>query len=277
MSKLTELESQAVKEGVVTGPPSNAPDSTPEKVAEQADSTPASQSKETQVPTPVKSGEVSEDNVPFHKHPRFQDLLKRNKEWESKYSEIDSKLRAQEAYLKQLQALQSPLQQQLPDEQRQAIVQLAKLFKQVPEFQKELGLDKIEELQKQNESLSIARSEETFRKEFDETVDYAVSLGMDKDEITEQLLESVQSHPVYNQVNYRKGMVRAVFRDYFWDKMGKLKEREINSRLIKEQEIKRKSNAETSSPSSGVPQKAKELSMEQFLKRRIQEEGGIVA
>ena len=71
-------------------------------------------------------------------------------------------------------------------------------------------------------------------------------------------------------------MVRAVFRDSNWDKLGEMKEREVNAKLIKEQETKRKSNAESSSPSAQTPSKKLEPSMEQFLARRIKEEGGIV-
>ena len=277
MSKLSELESQAVKEGITLDEPKSAtPSESPKSVETPAESTPASESKDSQVPSPAKTGLESEDNVPFHKHPRFQEVIKKNKEWEGKYSQLEAKIKAQEAYLQQLQSLNQPKGQEIPEEQKQAIIQLARLFKQSPEFQKELGLDRLDELQKQNEALAQARSEESFNKEFEEVLTYGASLGMDKDELKDELLEAVQNHPVYSQIPYSQGLIRAVFRDSKWDKLGELKEREVNAKLIKEQEAKRKSNAESSSPSSKETPKGKEPSMEQFLSRRIKEEGGII-
>ncbi len=274
MDKLNELQSQAVKEGISVGAEETATPETSNNAA-SAESAPASQTQTpTQASSPAKTSMESAE-VPFHKHPRFQEVLRKNKEYEQQVSELRAAQKAQEAYLQQMRSLQSP-QTGIPDEQRQAILQLAKLFKQVPEFQQELGLNQIEELKKQNEQLMTQRSEEAFNKEFDETLSYAKSLGMDADDVMQELNDAIQRHPIYSQAQFKPGMVRAVFRDHYWDRMGELKKREVNSELIKEQERKRASNSETSSANTTVPKKKLEPSIEQFLSRRIQEEGGIV-
>lgn len=276
MSVLSDLESKAVNEGISLGEDNaSTPPAETSKEAVKADSAPASQSKDTQVSSPAKTEQVSEDNLPFHKHPRFQKLIKENEEYRNKYSTLEQKIKAQEDYLKQMQTLNQPKGQEMPEEQRQAIIQLGKLFKQSPEFRKELGLDRLDELEKQNQEYVAKRSEEAFGKEFEEVLTYGVSLGMDKEELSQELLEAIQSHPVYSQIQYAPGLVRAVFRDSKWDKVGEFKEREVNAKLIKEQEAKRKSNSETTSPTSEKSARKLEPSMDQFLARRIKEEGGI--
>lgn len=273
MSILSELESKAVNEGISIGEESasTSPVETP-KEAVIAASAPASPSKDTQVSSPAKTEQVSEDNVPFHKHPRFHQVTKENREFKEELARLKQELLVEKQVRERLNA---PKGQEIPEEQRLAIVQLAKLFKQSPEFQKELGLDRIQELERQNQEYASKRSEEAFGKELDEVVAYGVSLGMDKEELSQELLEAIQTHPVYSQIQYSPGLVRAVFRDSKWDSLGELKEREANAKLIKEQEAKRKSNSETTSSSSEKSAKKLEPSMDQFLARRIKEEGGI--
>lgn len=270
---MTELMTKALSEGIDTAHPGNSSDSATTDVKPAAESsTPAPEATKTQAQEPAKSPETlkAEEQVPFHKHPRFQELIRENKDIKRRYEEMEKRLTT----LSQPQPVQP--QSTLTDEQRYAAIELAKILKEVPEVSKLLGLDQLQSIQASNQQIMTERLEGAFNKELDEVTSYAVTLGMTKDEVESEIIEAMQSNPLYSTLNYSPGIVKAAFRDLFWDKLGELKEREINSKLIKEQGEKKRANAETSSPESQKGKAPTDSSVEQFIQRRIREEGGIV-
>jgi hypothetical protein len=56
---------------------------------------PSAEKKEVKA-TPPSEGESDEDNLPFHKHPRFKNLIKENKELKTMLAEINQKLSPKE-------------------------------------------------------------------------------------------------------------------------------------------------------------------------------------
>lgn len=183
----------------------------------------------------------SEDNQPFHKHPRFKQVLSENKQFKQELQAIKQQYEVAMARIQAGQTAQTP---GIPDEQRQAIIQLAKLFKQTPEFAQELGLDKISMLQQENEKLKSDRLNESYTSERGKIESYAKEQGLDTEDIMDELDAFIDGHGVYSQIDYKPGLLQAAFRDMMWDRIGELKERAINLKQLEEKKKLKAGNTE---------------------------------
>lgn len=69
----------------------------PIEIEEEEKKTPPAPSAEKKdgTATPTSEGNPDEDNLPFHKHPRFKNLIKENKELKTMLAEINEKLSVQ--------------------------------------------------------------------------------------------------------------------------------------------------------------------------------------
>lgn len=233
-----------------------------------------SETANTQAASPANTPAANpEDNLPFHKHPKFTEALKTAKESQKRYEALEREFKEQKAYLDGLRNGQPKAESKtISPEQRQAAIELASLLKEVPEFASALGLDKIPSLAKDTEDFKMARAEEAFNKELGDVLTQAESMGLPKDEVEARIQELMQD-PLYSEKSYRPGLVKSMFRDAYFDQMGEIAKREANKALIKEQEEKRKGNSETTGSTGKVASKALEPSLEMFLARRMAEEG----
>lgn len=279
---MSDSMGQALKEGISLEPDTNGASNTPQttETAAKPEASAPSTPQETATPqatSPANTPAKPEENLPFHKHPDFTKAIKEARESRRMAQELQRQLAEQKAFIDGLRNGNSQPKAGIPDEQRQAAIQLAKLLKEVPEFAQELGLDRIPKLESSTQEFAMARAEEAHAKELSEVISYAKSLGLDENEVSERLMEMSTNDPFYANQNYTQGLVQKMFRDAYWDKMGELKERELNQKLIKEQEAKRKANSEVTANSAST-QKAlpNEKSAERYLERRIREEGGLV-
>jgi hypothetical protein len=59
--------------------------------------------EETKVDTPKEAKSNSEDNIPFHKHPRWQEKLKENKELKAKQSQWEKERQELQERLEKLE------------------------------------------------------------------------------------------------------------------------------------------------------------------------------
>lgn len=270
---MSDSMKQALTEGISFESDSNVTQEDA-KTEASSPSTPTEQAT-PQATSPANTPATPEDNLPFHKHPKFTEAIKANRETQRRYAELERQFKEQQAFLKGFQQGQPQQTHQIPDDQRQALLQLAKLMKESPEFQKELGLDRISHLEQSSQEVMMSRTEDAYNKELGELLTYAEGLGLDRGEVEDRMNEMLSS-PVYGERSYTPGIVKSMFRDAYWDKMGEIKEREANSRLIKEQEAKRKAQTETTSSGSAAPGKGPlPKGMETYLKERIKSAGGI--
>lgn len=278
---MSELMDKAVKEGISISDTDQTVDAIKDtsSVSKQ-ETTDKTQTTETGT-TGATSAQKSTENVPFDQHPRFKALYKQNKESERRLAELEKKYQDQLEKISQNLSQRNTPQAQVSQEQRQqeeALLQLVDLIKSNPNAMERLGLSgvssKAEALEQQLESLQEERTMNEFNSEFDQMLEVAKKSGLNADEVKEEMAEYIDSHPVLSQMSYTKGAVMMAFRDKYWDKMGELKEREQNLKLINERDKKKAANSETASaPSTGS--KSLPGALKEHMEDLIREGGGI--
>lgn len=264
------LREQALKEGI------SAPGAplTPPVDAKPADSSPA-----TPAPTPTQAASPANtpaptQEPPFHEHPRFKELTKRNQEISRKNQEYEKKLMMFEA---QLQARTQQNQPQLNPEDSQALVKLFSMAKDHPEVSKMLGLDKIQAYEQSLEEMKNTQLQERFESDFQSVLEVAEKSGLDRSEVEQKLIDAFSEGGEFAGYQYQKGIANHAFRSLFFDQIGTMKEKEINRRLMEEQQKKKLANTENASGSQTAPQSGMRDGerMYDFLLRRAGEAGGI--
>lgn len=277
---MTDSMTQALKEGISVNEAE-----TDLKATEGAESSPAKQEttkditqSEGTAQQPL-SQKTSETNVPFDQHPRFKALYRQTKELERRNQEMERRYTEQMEKLTQSLAQRNgPQTQSIPNETQQALLQLADLLKQSPEAMERLGLSQVssraEALEQQLEQIQEYQTKKDFNFEFDEVLKIAEGFGLNKDEVTSELAEYIENHPVLSQVQFSKGAVMMAFRDKYWERIGEFKERSINQKIIQDREKKKSANSEipghTSSGGKNLPS-----SMRERMEDLIREGGGV--
>lgn len=282
---MSELMEQAKTEGISVDHPGNegAMDGS-QGMDAKVDSSPTTAKVETgkdQTGNAEKTAPVTQEAESQSSSAIRKTAFKEAGEWKRRYSELERSHREMNDMFKQLMERMSPKQSsgpQVSDEQRLALRQLAQLIKSDPEVLKELGLDRIPNLEQATQSYETSRLESAFNGEFDDVINYGVkTFGLEREELEQELVDYIDQHPLYSKANYAKGAVQAAFRDLYWDRMDELKERAANLKLIQEQKAKKNGNIESSkSQDSTNSDKTLEPDMGSFIKRRISESGGLI-
>lgn len=267
----------SIKEALETGVSvDETPQATPNTV-QKTEASPATEVSKETVQVKESTGGVAKpttEQEPFHKNPRFQALIKENKSLSDKVANLERKY--QENLEQVVRGHTQKVDQTLPPDQRQALLQLVNLIKNDPDAARELGLNRSQELEAKFQELSSSRAMDSFNAEFNSVSElFSKQFGIDKSEIEEELTAYIEANPYFGSVEYSKGMLEAAARNLYWEKLGELKEKEINLRLLKEKELKNSANVETSSSGKTNTGKPMEKNVEQFLARRISEDGGI--
>lgn len=268
---MSELMDQALKEGITTDNV-DAEKDTPSVSTQQT----TEKTQPTETVKDTTSVQKSTENVPFDQHPRFKALYKQNKDFERKLADYDRRYQETLEKLNQTLAQRNTPQTPLTQEALQEEQALAML-------RQKLGLDKFdqtsqraESLEQELESLRNERTTSEFNSEFDQMLDIATKAGLDKEEVAQEMADYIDSHPVLSQMSYAKGAVMMAFRDKYWDRMGELKEREQNLKLIQERDKKKAANSEQSSTTS-TGGKNLPSSMKEHLEDLIRDGGGQVS
>ena len=207
--------------------------------------------------------------------------FKQAADWKRKYEDLEGRFsKLESTYTEKLESIvgmMSPKQESnLSDQDKMALVNLFKMGMQVPEIASMLGLDKTKTLEQTLNQERTSRMEREFESEFNSVVSsYSEKYGLPKDELEKELQEYIDSNEFYGSKQYAKGLVSEAAKSLYFDRLDELKTRQANLALIKEQNEKKKSGTE--SPSKGKPpsKPAVEKDMGDFIKRRIQEEGGL--
>lgn len=256
----TPVRDAALKEGIST---TSSP-STPTDANVAAPSTVKTEVPQTtQAASPANNSPATPE-IDLHKNPRFAEVYNANKEMKRQLKELQRKMEEE----RQDRIPQKPVQTLSPEDEA-AVSKLKSL----------LGLEGIDlnSLKSEINSIRQGSSERIFHSEVGSVASKASEMGLDKNEVTEALYEAFENHPVYSKLPYHEGIVKSVFSDLYFDKIGEIKEREINRRLIEEQNKKKLANTEGATGANAPPSSARKDGESRYdhMMRRVKESGGI--
>lgn len=162
-------DANALLEAVLDGnpsEPSDAAESSPAKEVVTEDT-----ANDSKVETIETKEEATEEEVPFHKHPKFQRLFNENKEYVEKNRVLEDRLQRFEETLNQVK--NSGKQEEIPEEFAELVGSNPKAYKLLEKFvQKES--EKIiaqAEQRRQQESQAVTQAEKRIIAEFDAIAD----------------------------------------------------------------------------------------------------------
>ena len=210
--------------------------------------------------------------------PKWKGLLRENRRWKSELESTNKKLTEMQAYMDafrqaQGQSHQSP---QVDAQTLNGIKELFNLSLNHPEIKKQLleglGLSDLGQLREQITSLNDNWQGSQYDSEMGQVRDYVKGIGLDPDEVEEELREHIAEHPVFSKMSYYKGGVTAAFRDKYWGKAGEFRERAINKETIEKKEALKKGQVQSSSQAGGKPSGA---SPEEKFSEVLRNAGGV--
>ena len=183
-------------------------------------------------------------NVPFgdKRHPeykRFKELTESNRKYKEQLDQFQREMSELRGFKDSMlaQRTQGPT---LTQEQESALEQIFTMALGSDKVSKMIaqkyGLERLDSLHKDYSSFKENWEGQQYEGEMKDVLKSAQDLGLDPDEVEEELREHVNSHPFFADKNYFKGGVWAAFRDKYWDRRGELSERAENLKKIEERE-----------------------------------------
>lgn len=244
---LEEAEQQGgVDMGEGSGEQSNEPQessqvSSVEAANDANQSTESSTVEHQETPSEKDAKTESDENVPFHEHPRFKKLTSRNRELEDRYNQLDDRYNQLLGRMDQMTHQSKTQESEVTPEQEQGIRQLAGLMKSRPEFKEALGLDELEVLKRQNKELRQSQIDKAFDEEEKVLKGNIEKFGLAKskdemDEILDELESHIDSDPFFKKYKGTPGVWTKAFNDLY---MGNGRALELGKRLAAKQEIRR--------------------------------------
>lgn len=210
----------------------------------------------SQTPSQEKPA-TNTENIGFgdKRHPeykRFKELSESNRKYKEQFDGLQRELSELKGFRDSMLAQRQGTQ--MADEQKQALQQLFKMGLSVPEIKdmiaKEYGLDRLDKVHKDFSSFKENWEGNQYESEMSEVLKSAKDLGLDPEEVESELKDHVETHPFFADKSYYKGGVWAAFRDKYWDKVGELRERAENIKKIKEREMLKNGQTQTSQDTS---------------------------
>lgn len=236
-----EQQVSEVKEGV--NAPSGASGDSPTSVETKGNEQTGTQSVKPVAQSP--SQEKSE-SIPFgdKRHPeykRFKELSESARSSKAEAEQFRKEIAELRGFRDAMLAQQNRQgQQQLTQEQESALEQIFSMALRSDKVSKMIaqkyGLDRLDEVHKGFSSFKENWEGQQYEAEMKDVLKSAKDLGLDQDEVEEELREHVTNHPFFAEKNYFKGGVWAAFRDKYWDRRGELQERAENLKKIEERE-----------------------------------------
>lgn len=228
--------------------------------------------------TQIQSNQSSE-RLPFHKDPEVKSYLdsmlsKREREWQRKFEERE---RGYTSHLETLNQTLSQRNQSNPQSISQEELGYRKMVAEAilgnPEIRKQYGLDDIRALKEELAELKSGNSTYALESELDSVAkSYGDKFGMKPDEVKSELMEFMDSDPIFGDKSYTKGLVAHAARAYYFDRSGELAERATQLRLQQEKELKSKAVVQgTQGQANGSPAQ-KYSNKREFLEAKFKEE-----
>jgi len=196
-------------------------------------------------------------------------LSKQERKWQQRMEEqsreYTSKLEAmtQRAFQPQQTAQQDP-------NQKAALEQLADMLFGNPDLLKKYGLD-ISDVRSRLDQMGQGASEYQMDSELEQvSKQYGERFGMSAEEVKNELLEAMESDPLYGNRAYTKGIINSIAKSHFFDRSDELATRAANQRLLQEQELKKKAGTQPTQKVGGSGGSGK-LTEQEFWDKRAPE------
>lgn len=214
---------------------------------------------------------------PWHKSPQWKKLNERNRSLEASLNEIkNSHTKLLEQMALQGRMMNSQPGDNLAPEVLEDARKLARILKH-PEIAKELGLGGNESLQQEIQRIQSERAQDSFNREFEQSLNkYVETYGLDKEELEQEVLDFIRSNEYFDKA-YKPGIADMAFRHVLFPRLSELQERKVNLGLIKDKQIKK--SGTTEEPSKGLKSSAKKLptKLGDHLQSLINEGGGDIS
>jgi len=207
-----------------------------------------------------QSQEKSE-NIPFgdKRHPeykRFKELSESAKQSKAEAEQFRKELAELRGFKDAMLSQQRGQGRQISNEQKQALQELFSMGLEVPEveamFKQKYGLDRLDSVHKDFSTFKEGFEGREYESEMRDVLKTATEFGLDADEVEEELREYVANDPFFSGKEYVKGGVHAAFRNKYWDKIGELRERADNLKKIKERELLKNGQTQTTAETSNA-------------------------
>lgn len=284
MADNSSLMDQALKEGISVDGGKPSEPQTPPVVSKQdvkAESSPA-QSKETvasakESVSPAKeSDEPDMTKVPLHLHGATKELLderKRLREELRQAKELSKDPRVIRALAAQKEAVEEAPAKESKEtkqsyEEREALDRLKEMLgiNGVPEL--------VKDLKRQNDELNQRESDRAFEQAEKKLVDRAAEFSLDfETEVEPAIATWLKANPHFQGIG--PAVLDIAFESVFFNRIGELKERAINSKLIKERDEKKRQGTESPQGSLRAVEKSKSPHMRGHIEELIRDGGGI--
>ena len=215
------------------------------------------------------------ESIPFgdKRHPeykRFRELTESNRRYKDDMSRFQTELAELRGFRDSM--ISQRQGQGIAPEQEEA---LEKIFGMAFQSQKvkdmiakSLGIDKFESMQKDYSSFKEQWEGRQYEDEMKDVLASAKDLGLDPNEVEEELRDYVASDPFFSKKDYYKGGVHAAFRNKYWDKQSELRERADNLKKIKEREALK--SGQTQGAASSTTKADAALPKEDGIRRNVE-------
>ena len=286
---MSELREKALAEGVDFDGKSQSTESTDKPTPEQVKPTEQTDAKteESSTSTPAQQDGAEKPvgekvRLPFHQDPEIKAFLdkqlsKRERDWEKKFGELSAKYTEQlELFNRNRASEGKPEVSKLPPEQEQAVMQLAELLFSNQSVREKYGLSKVDQNESAIENMRREQAQASYESELgDEAKKLAEKFGGEASEWKEKLQEFYLEDDFLAEKVYRKGVMSKISKLYSADHAEELAGRQANLKLIREQKEKKAVNVAQTSNGQKASSASSNEDSRGYLKRRVQEAGGI--
>ena len=261
-----DTQSSVQTEGTPQAP--SIPSAPSPEAGQQQTGSPTGQSGVIQAEKPVTPD--------WRSSPEFKGIAKENRRYKEQLTAMERKYAELEGKFSGFQSTAGQRTQPISPEDSQALERLVGLMLEHPGtykmMQEKFGLGKIGELEKGFNDLSQSWYSSQADSERSEILADAKKLGLNPDEVSDELDRTLEEHPLYSQLNYKRGALKAVYRDLFFDRAGELRERALNQENISKRDALRKGQAQK--PNSATGGKGA-VSEDEKFQNVIREAGGM--
>lgn len=213
--------------------------------------------------------------VPYGKDPgitKFVDrqVAKREQVFKDELKKLKDEFAAERA------AAGKPADKQLAPEEEEAVLQLAQHIFGNSKVREKYGLDKIDKFEKVQQQTQSEAEHQMFESEMETVLsDAATKYGYDKTELRDDIEDFIANDPWFADKSFHKGSLQKAAKLFFSDKSQELADRASNLKLIKEQKEKKAAGTESTSTGKKGQTNVKDKTLNSFLDRRVEEEGGM--
>ena len=209
---------------------------TPPQTGNPAESSPAAPDNSPASPASNGGTPSSPAATPdWRNSPEFRGIRKENQRYKTELEKLSAQNKELMARFEGFTSAQRGQQTESPEQMAQLEV-LFDMMSRHPKFAEKFGLSKLSELEKTVGNLNESWNGSQYESEMDKVLTEAKGLGLDPEEVKEELQGLIDNDPVYSQIGYKPGALRAMYRNHYFERVGEFRERALNQERIKKEE-----------------------------------------